>query len=548
MSEQLSIRGAQTTMKFICFVTAGVAITVGVLTLVPSRANATDCQGLAGKSFHDARIVETDEVAPPFTVTGLGTPGGVSVKAPFCRVRGVIKPSADSDINFEVWLPPAATWNRKYQGVGNGGFAGSAIYPAMDWALQAGYAVSGTDTGHSGSGDQAGWALGHPEKVEDLGWRAIHETAVASKSIVEAYYGKSPAYSYFSGCSTGGRQGLEEAQRFPTDYNGIVVGAPAIYWPQLLASDLLTLQVASAKPENWVSPGKLDTVSKAAFAACHAANDVIDDPSQCHFDPSSLACKNGQTDACLTASEVATLHVIYSGLQDAAGKSIYPGFVPGSEAIWSRQKMGPSQDRVKEALTSAFPIGFFSNMVFANPNWDFRSISPIDALAQALKSKAGQAVYAENPDLSAFQAAGGKLIQYHSWNDPAIPGGASVKYYESVAANMGGVENIHSFYRLFMAPGMGHCSSGPGPNAVGGVFGLPSPIRDPEHDVISALATWVEDGTAPASITATLYRDNDSSKEVVAQRPWCAFPKVARYSGQGERNLATSYLCEAPRK
>ena len=316
------------------------AFSLATMCLDPSSATAQDCRGLAGKNFHDARIVEKDEIVPPFVITGLGDPNGVLVEAPFCRVRGIIKPSSDSDINVEVWLPSVGAWNGRYEGVGNGGFAGTVIYEAMDLALQAGFAASGTDTGHSGFMNESLWAQGHPEKVEDLGWRAIHETAVASKEIVGAYYGKTPAYSYYSGCSTGGRQGLVEAQRFPNDYNGIVVGAPANYWPQLLASDLLTIQTVAAKPENWVSPEKLALVQAKALAACHAENGVIDDPSQCHFNPSSLLCKEGQTDGCLSAAEVVTLQVIYSGLKDTEGTTIYPGFPPGGEASWGRSKWG----------------------------------------------------------------------------------------------------------------------------------------------------------------------------------------------------------------
>jgi hypothetical protein len=328
-----------------------------------SYARAADCHRLVGERFNQALVVEADDIAAPVTIADMAAPEGVELKTPFCRVRGVITSTADSDINFEVWLPPAGNWNGKYEGIGNGGFAGAIVYPAMYWALEGGYAVSGTDTGHSGLMKQSGWALRHPEKVEDLGWRAIHETALASKSIVEAYFGSAPSHSYFSGCSTGGRQGLVEAQRFPTDYNGIVVGAPAIYWPQLLASDLQTLQAASM-PESWVSPQKLDAVHKAALEACHAENGVISNPSECHFDPVTLLCKKGQIGECLTDGELATVQIVYKGLQDASGKSIYPGFPPGTESNWSKQKMGTSRDRVTESGTYPFPTGFFRDVVF----------------------------------------------------------------------------------------------------------------------------------------------------------------------------------------
>jgi hypothetical protein len=517
------------------------------LLICAANARSQDCRGLVGKKLQDAVIVETDDVSSALTITGLDSLHGVTIKLPFCRVRGILSPSADSNIIFEVWLPPASAWNGRYEGIGNGGFAGSLIYPAMSNALQAGFAVSATDTGHSGSASQSRWALGHPEKIEDLGWRSIHETSLVSKAIAEAYYGKPPARSYFNGCSTGGRQGLVEAQRFPKDYDGIVVGAPA-NWPYLLAADLATAQYVAERPENWVSPAKIRNLAKAALASCHAENGVIDDPSQCHFDPSNLLCKGSSSDECLTSAELQTVREIYTGLEDAAGKSIYPGFPPGTEAVWSSAKIGPGEGRVAESSTYLYPTGYFGNFVFNDPDWDFRSISPINALAKALDSQAGKAVDVAKPDLSAFQSAGGKLIQYHGWADPAIPAGSSIRYYESVAEKMGGIASIQSFYRLFLAPGMSHCGGGAGPNAVGGAFSLPAPSRDAEHDVVAALEHWVEDGVPPVEITATLYRDNDANKGIAAQRPWCAYPATAHYSGQGDRLQTARYACKAAEK
>lgn len=348
-----------------CAVIARAAVITILIT--PVFLGAQDCKGLVGKSFQDALITETDDVTTSLTIISLDSRHGVTATSPFCRVRGVITPSSDSNINFEVWLPPPPEWNGKYEGVGNGGFAGSLIYPAMNEALRAGYAVSGTDTGHSGSAPQSQWALHHPEKVEDLGWRSIHDTAIVSKAVIAAYYGNDPARSYFNGCSTGGRQALMEAQRFPTDYNGIVAGAPA-NWPYLLAADLATVQSVAEKPENWVSPAKMKAVAQAAWETCHAENEVIEDPSQCHFDLARLLCNSGSNDACLTAPEAETLRRIYTGLQDSTGKSIYPGFPPGSENAWSSAKMGPGPERIEQSSTYPYPIGYFSNFVFEDPH------------------------------------------------------------------------------------------------------------------------------------------------------------------------------------
>ena len=201
-----------------------------------SRAAAANCASLVGKTFGDASVISAADIAPPFSVAGKDPPDPVSVKAPFCRVQGTIKPTADSDIGFEVWLPPQASWNGKVQGIGNGGFAGSLLFGPMAGGLEAGYAVSGTDTGHSGGPLESSWASGRAERIVDFGWRAIHLTAQTSKAIVAAYYGKPPAFAYFAGCGEGGRQALMEAQRFPMDYDGIVAGAPTNDWTKLMVN------------------------------------------------------------------------------------------------------------------------------------------------------------------------------------------------------------------------------------------------------------------------------------------------------------------------
>jgi Tannase and feruloyl esterase len=531
-------------MRRALLATASTLATTAVISFAAPAA-AASCDSLSGKSFGAASVAAATAITPPFSAANLDPPGPVPVNALFCRVEGVIKPTADSDIKFELWLPPQSSWNKKYEGVGNGGFAGSFIYNSMSWALDAGYAISATDTGHSGGSLDAQWALGHPEKIADFGWRAIHETAVASKAIIDAFYGEGPAHAYFSGCSDGGREALMEAQRFPSDYDGIVAGAPANSWTKLLTAAISDMQALNATPVSWLSPEKLKTVNDAVMAACHGENGVLDNPSECHFDPSSLSCKGDASNACLTEPEIASLRTIYSGPRDSAGKSIFPGFAPGGEAgasAWSLWITGTEPKRTLGSLIYGFGTGFFGNMVYNKPNWDFKSVTIDEGLAQADKM-AAEALNAELTDLSAFKAAGGKLLQYHGWNDSAIPPQNSINYYEAVAAKMGGEDNIKPFYRLFLAPGMEHCGGGPGPNAIGGVFGGPSAEHDPQHDVVAALAHWVENGVAPASITATSYHDNDPAKGVAAQRPWCPYPASARYSGKGDRNVAASYSC-----
>jgi hypothetical protein len=268
-------------------------------------------------------------------------------------------------------LPPAGNWNGKYQGVGNGGFAGSLILNPMTWSLEAGYAVSGTDTGHSGGPLDSRWALGHPEKIVDFGWRAIHETADVSKAIIADYYGKAPAHAYFSGCSDGGREGLMEAQRFPKDYDGIVAGAPANYWTKLLTNSV-GIEQALEQPNSWLSPEKLSIVTKAVLAACHGEDGYIGDPRQCHFDPSSVVCKAGQSDGCLSEPEAAALRKVYSGAEGSDGKSVFLGYTPGGEAgqaAWQLWITGSDPKRTAGSLLYGFGTGYFANMVYHKADW-----------------------------------------------------------------------------------------------------------------------------------------------------------------------------------
>jgi feruloyl esterase len=334
-----------------------------------------------------------------------------------------------------------------------------------------------------------------------------------------------------------------EAQKFPKDYDGIVAGAPANFWTKLLTNAIWSEQALN-QPGAWLSPAKLAIISKAVFAQCHGESGYVEDPAQCQFDPASLVCKAGQTGACLTDAEAAALKKIYAGAQDASGKPIFPGYAPGGEdgpTAWVLWITGSDPNRTAGSLMNGFGTGYFANMVFDDAGWRIEGRNVSDDLAAADK-KTGETLDSSNPDLSAFKAAGGKLIQYHGWNDAGIPPRSSIAYYQQVADKMGGLEDVQPFYRLFMAPGMDHCGGGPGPNAIGGVFGLPSTSRDPQHDVVAALAHWVEDGVAPDQIVATLYRDNDPSKGIGAQLA----PILRRPTSLDRATAATPRATPAP--
>jgi Tannase and feruloyl esterase len=313
----------------------------------------------------------------------------------------------------------------------------------------------------------------------------------------------------------------------------------------VLAGVIWNEQALVAEPGGALTAKKLPTITAAALAACHAEDEILDNPHQCHFDPSVLLCQGAESDSCLTSQQITTLRKIYSGRQDAAGKSVFPGFEPGGEANaggWAQWITGNGVNPGEGSLQLAFGVGYFANMVFEKPDWDFRRIN-FDADVQLATAKTGQALDATDTNLERFKAAGGRLIQVHGWSDAALPPSVSIQYYEAVAAKSGGVPQTQSFYRLFMAPGMQHCGGGVGPNAFGGPFGLPAPTHDAAHDIVSALGHWVEDGVAPAQIVATKYQDDDPQKGILMQRPWCPYPAVARYSGQGSRSEAASFAC-----
>ena len=510
----------------------------GVLCLAAPVAAAT-CEELSSLKLSDttiatAQVVAAGQFTPP---AGLAAP--FKDLPPFCRVAGSIKPSSDSNIQFEVWLPTSG-WNGKLAGVGNGGFAGQIPYSSLTLPLARGYTVATTDTGHTG-GD-ASWALGHPEKVVDFGYRAIHETAVQAKAIIRAFYGDGPRQSYFSSCSNGGRQALMEAQRYPADYDGIIAGAPANFWTHHFSGFVWNLQALS-DPASHISPAKLKTIEAAAVAACDArdgvADGVIDDPSKCGFDPATLLCKGEESDSCLTQAQVTALKKIYEGPRTSKGEQIFPGYAPGGETGGGGWNLWITATKSAQYM---FGTQFFGNMVFENASWDYKTFN-VDRDVKVADDKTARILNSTDPDLTAFKKRGGKLILYHGWSDAAIPPRNTINYYETVVKKMGQRE-ADQFTRLFMVPGMQHCYGGPGPSGFGQA-GPPSvSAADAQHDVSLAIENWVEKGIAPESLIATKpVSDSDPSKGVVRTRPLCAYPLVARRKGTGSTDDAANFTC-----
>jgi tannase/feruloyl esterase len=500
------------------------------LALVPTLICAT-----SPKAWHGASAASCEELSsmpiPGVTVTlaqsvpagGFGNAQGQAQSEAartlpaFCRVAATLRPSNDSDIKMEVWLP-VANWNGKFQAVGNGAFSGSLPYPAMTTALARGYAVGGTDTGHSGG--SASFGLGHPEKVVDFGWRAVHEMTVTSKKIVQRVYAAAPKFAYWNGCSAGGRQAMTEAQRFPDDFDGIIAGSPGLDWTSRAAQAVRIAQRLESHPENRLSAEHRQLLHKAVLDTCDA-NDgvkdgVIENPVACSFDPGKLQCASGDANNCLTAAEVETARQMYASPKNPKSGREITGLARGSELGWT--------DLGWTASARATGLDQFRYLIFQDPNWNIQQFRFDTDIVRAEERDAGT-INALDTNLRPFLARGGKLIQYHGWNDPQISPGNSVQYYERVVAALGGSSTVQRGYRLFMAPGMAHCGGGDGPNS---------------FDMLAALERWVEQGQAPDQIMASRTRDG----RVERTRPLCPYPQTAVYKGRGSPDDAANFVCK----
>jgi Tannase and feruloyl esterase len=476
------------------------------------------CDSLAALALKETTVTAAQLVPAGQFSAPSGGRGASSFKdlPEFCRVAATIQPTSDSDIKVEVWLP-ATGWNGKFQAVGNGGWAGVISYSAMADAIRAGYASASTDTGHVGG--RGTFALDHPEKLIDFAWRSEHEMTVKAKAIIQEFYGRAPRLSYWNGCSTGGRQGLKEAQKFPDDYDGIIAGAPA----NRTAMSLWIAHAVLKDPASYIAPSKYPIIHRAALAACDSVDGLtdglIDDPTRCHFDPKALLCETGDGPECLTAPQVEAARKIYSSaLNPRTGHELFSSLVPGTELGWGVQAQGPEP--------SANIYDQYRYVVFKDPNWDWKTFNFDSDVVRGDRPE-NLVMNATDPNMKAFFGHGGKLLLYHGWSDPNIPALNTLKYYKSVVDTMGGTAKAANSVRLFLAPGMGHCGGGEGPN----VF-----------DKVGALERWVENGIAPEQLIAS----HSTEGKVDRTRPLCPYPQVARYKGAGSIDEAANFVCQTP--
>jgi feruloyl esterase len=484
---------------------------------------ASTCESLTALKLQHSAITLAEPVAvgaftAPGPAGGKGKQNAAFLNLPaFCRVAATLRPSSDSEVKIEVWLPESG-WNGNLQSVGNGAWAGTISYPAMATALAAGYATASTDTGHSG-GNPATFIPGHPEKLIDFAYRAVHEMTVAAKGIISARYGNGPKYSYWNGCSTGGRQALAEAQRYAADYDGIIAGAAANYVTHLQGAQVWSAQVVHQDEASYIPPAKYAMLHAAVLDACDALDGVkdgvLENPTKCHFDPKVLLCKGADGSSCLTAPQAEAARQIYAGPKNSQGKSLFPGLEPGSETGWA-------------TLAGTKPMALadetYKYTVFQDASWNYLTFNAERDMATADKN-AGPLMNSVDPNLKPLFNRGGKLLMYHGWADPGIAPQNSVNYYESVVEKLGKAATSNSM-RLFMVPGMGHCQGGDGTST---------------FSMIDALSTWVEQGKAPERIEASRVRGPERKPD--RTRPLCPYPQVAVYKGSGSTDDSANFAC-----
>ncbi|HEY1439211.1 MAG TPA: tannase/feruloyl esterase family alpha/beta hydrolase [Casimicrobiaceae bacterium] len=531
------------------------AVWIGGTLGMCGAAHAVDCGSLISVTSDSSTMTAADSITPPATI------GGAAVTVPFCRVQGTARPTSDSEIKFEVWLPPTVgAWTGRMKVNGTGGYAGATPYARLAQDVGDGFVSAGSNMGHDG-GESATWTLGHPEKVKDWGLRAHFYVATAAKTLANAFYGQPVAHSYFEGCSNGGRQALMMAQNYPTLFDGIAAGAPSNFYPDVLMWLLWSgvHQTPVFGQPAVVSPAKRTAITQRVLQACDAIDGLVDgqitNPRACVFNIDSMGPAG---DGTLTAAELAVAKAMYAGTTSESGQQRYTGAKFGGEADWDPNfadngGYGP----------------FIGHYVYGvlSPPFDWRRDVNFSTVYDQTKAAVTPITAAPSPDLTAFKNHGGKLIQFAGWNDSVVPPDGSVNYYHSLAlfeklhtlpsptvdalvnnltpqdvattAQFLG-DRVRQYHRLFLLPAVAHCGGSTGPSSIGG--GMPEPpaaFRDADHHVVSAVIKWVEQGVAPERIIATRF----SGSTLTLSRPVCPYPAQAVYNGSGDINVASNFTC-----
>lgn len=490
--------------------------------LAATGENGARCSGLVGGEAGGARIDSAKYVAAGTKLA----PFNIPARSGFCQVRASISAAPTSTIKIEIWLP--TDWNSKMLGLGGSGTSGGMVMAALTFPKPVGdgYVTIATDAGHDNT-EQPDWAFGRPERIIDYGYRANHLGAQVAKALIAQHYGSPAKRAYFMGCSNGGRDALMLAQRFPEDYDGIIAGAPANNFVSLMSSFGAYRSLIEKLPPNSLTP-KLPMLHDAALKACDAldgAKDgLVENQRACRFDPAVLSCKPGQDPkSCLSPIEVKTVRTLYQGARTSSGKLVHPGLPVGSEYLWGEwwTKAG--------STGGDFPPKFFGYFVHDDKSWTMASFD-LDRDWPAAMRKLSDVLDATDPDLRPFIRRGGKLMMYHGWDDQAVSPQNSIDYFTAAQKRLGAQSGGA---QLFMVPGMGHCFDGKGVTSA---------------DFVGEMDRWVESGAAPRRIVAErpanfmLALAGVAAKPLMT-RPVCAWPKAARYKGEGSLKEATSFEC-----
>jgi feruloyl esterase len=560
-------------------VRAGV-LGAGLLVASPAFAQGASCEDLARLRLGDVAITSA------VTTTSLDSVAPALAKesaAPFCRVVGTITPTPDSSIRFEVWMPVGAAWNGKFNAVGNGGFFGFLNHRGALAGVKRGYATMTTDLGHTnrpGASEDSSWARGAGAKVVDYAYRAQHVSVLASKAILSAYYGKGAAHAYYTGCSAGGIQGLTELLRYQEDFDGYVIGnATPDHVGQELGAMWNTLQASLKYPADALKPAQVSAIHEEVLRQCVMASGglagdrFLTDPRLCQFRVEALACKPGESGTCLSPRQVAIVRAIYAGPRNPRnGQEHLAGIMPGSELTWDKYFTG----KTNPAKADRPWAGFMMDMAYGDPAYlEGQKYQTFDFDRDVAKLR-GTVVGGEtlesswnttNRNLDAFAAAGGKVIQYHGWDDPNIPSMEAVKFRKSLIDDLvkrrklslaRATALVDGYYHLFMVPGLGHCSGGDGPWNIGQSGPAPGMPQDGEHDLLSALEQWVEHGAEPKRVIGAHFGGGApaagnpnggpaTTTKPDMTRPICAYPAVAQYKGAGDASDAANFVCAPPR-
>ena len=504
---------------------------------IATPAMGKDCGDLASLVLTDGKVTAaTLEPAGNFQEppSDVPLPPGVAGAAykdlpDFCRVQVTMTPTKDSDIRVEIWLP-ATGWNGKLVGIGNGVWAGQLSYSQMADPVKRGFAAVTTDTGHEGSGLTAEWAVGHPEKLVDFGHRAVHLMTVAAKAAIRDYYGTDPRFSYWNSCSTGGRQGLMAAYRYPDDFDAISAMAPANPMTDLMTQSMWAASVTHRTKASALTPALLSLVHEAAVAACDrddgTADGLIANPQACTFKPAALLCKPGQTETCLNPDQAAAMQAIYDGVQDPrSGKIILPGWPIGSEVQLAALVMGPAP----------FPVAndYFRLLVHGDDRaWDWSRMD-FGEETEAARRFGRDVLDVPPAGLAAFFKRGGKLLLSHGWTDGLIPATNTLAFNDGLVEAIP-IDQRATSLRLFMVPAMDHCGGGEGAGS---------------FDTLGVIDDWATTGNAPERIVATRVASGFPGSPTLPplSRPLCVWPKIATYQGAGDQSDAANFVCTMPK-